>query len=159
MVMAVETKQTLSADTVGQLQELIQINIDSRDGFRQAAESLDDLTLRSAFEQLAQDRDVQADDLARYVAWNGEMPRREGSFAATVHRAWMQIREMLSSDDRHAMLSEAERGEDAIKAAYEKALKNSAGSAMNDVLLRHYAAVKTSHDRIRDLRDACANCA
>jgi uncharacterized protein (TIGR02284 family) len=158
-MMTVETKQNLSADTVSALQELIQVNIDSRDGFRQAAQALEDLTLRSAFEQLAQDRDVQADELARYVAWNGELPRREGSFAATVHRTWMSIREMLSSDDRHAMLSEAERGEDAIKSAYEKALKSGPGSAMNDVLLRHYAAVKASHDRIRDLRDACANCA
>jgi uncharacterized protein (TIGR02284 family) len=153
---AVETKQNLSADTVSQLQELIQINIDSRDGFRQAAEGLEDLTLRSAFEQLAQDRDLQADELARYVAWNGEMPRREGSLAATVHRTWMKVREMLATDNRHAMLSEAERGEDAIKEAYENALKGVPGSAMNDVLLRHYATVKASHDRIRDLRDASA---
>ncbi|MDZ4686998.1 MAG: PA2169 family four-helix-bundle protein [Planctomycetaceae bacterium] len=157
--MAVETKQTLSAETVSQLQELIQINIDSRDGFRQASEALDDLTLRSAFEQLADDRDVQADDLARFVTWNGEIPRREGSVSASVHRTWMSIREMLSSDDRYAMLAEAERGEDAIKAAYETALKSTAGSAMNDVLLRQYAAVKASHDRIRDLRDACQDCA
>lgn len=157
--MAVETKQTLSPQTVSELQELVQINIDSRDGFRQAAAALEDLTLRSAFEQMADDRDAQADELARYVAWNGDVPRREGSFAASVHRTWMSVREMLSSDDRYAMLCEAERGEDAIKHAYEQALKNTTGSAMNDVLLQQYAAVKASHDRIRDLRDACQNCA
>jgi uncharacterized protein (TIGR02284 family) len=157
--MAVDTKQTLSASTVSQLQDLIQANIDSRDGFRQAALALEDLTLRSAFEQLADDRDMQADELARFVVWNGEIPRREGSVSAAVHRTWMSIREMLSSDDRYAMLCEAERGEDAIKAAYEGALRETVGSAMDDVLQRHYAAVKSSHDRIRDLRDACRTCA
>lgn len=153
--MAVETKDTLSAATISQLQELIQSNIDSRDGYRQAAQAIDDVTLSSAFEQLALERDAQADELARYVAWNGETVRREGSVAAAIHRTWMSVREMLTTDDRYAMLSEVERGEDSIKSAYEDALKNTAGSAMNDVLLQQYSKVKASHDRIRDLRDEC----
>jgi uncharacterized protein (TIGR02284 family) len=51
------------------------------------------------------------------------------------------------------VLVEAERGEDQIKRAYEDALVRTAGSAMNDVLTRQYARVKSGHDRIRDLRD------
>jgi uncharacterized protein (TIGR02284 family) len=137
------------------LQDLIQVNIDSRDGFRQAAESLEDLTLQSTFEHLADERDQQADELARYVAWSGEHPRRDGSVAAAVHRTWMRIRELLSSDDNHAALSEAERGEDAIVSSYEEALQTTAGSAMHDVVQHQCAAVKAAHDRIRDLRDAC----
>lgn len=152
--MSIDTQQVLTPKMISQLQELIQVNIDSRDGFRHASEVTDDLTLQSAFEQLAIDRDAQADELARFVAWSGEYPRREGSIAAAVHRAWMTIRESLSTDDRHGVLCEAERGEDSIKAAYENALEDFAGTAVNDVLLRQYAAVKFSHDRIRDLRDA-----
>lgn len=153
--MSVETKQKLSANAVSQLQELIQINIDARDGFRQAAQAIDDLTLRSAFEQLASDREAQSDELARFVTWNGEIPRRAGSLSAAMHRTWMSIREMMSSDDRYAMLCEAERGEDSIKAAYEDALRSTAGSVIHDVLVSQYAAVKSAHDRIRDLRDEC----
>lgn len=120
--MSTETQQVLTPKMISQLQELIQVNIDSRDGFRHASEVTDDLTLQSAFEQIAIDRDAQADELARFVAWSGEYPRRDGSIAAAVHRAWMTIRESLSTDDRLAVLCEAERGEDSIKAAYEKAL-------------------------------------
>jgi uncharacterized protein (TIGR02284 family) len=155
--MAVETKDTLSAATITQLQELIQANIDSRDGFRQAAEAVSDITLGSAFEQLAMERDAQAEELARYVAWNGEIARRDGSMVAAIHRTWMSVREMLTSDDRYAMLAEVERGEDSIKAAYEQALRDTAGSAMNDVLLDQYSKVKASHDRMRDLRDEYKN--
>lgn len=152
--MSIDTQQVLTPKMINQLQELIQVNIDSRDGFRHASEVTDDLTLQSAFEQLAIDRDAQADELARFVAWSGEYPRRDGSIAAAVHRAWMTIRESLSTDDRHGVLCEAERGEDSIKAAYENTLVDFANSAVNDVLMRQYAAVKSSHDRIRDLRDA-----
>jgi uncharacterized protein (TIGR02284 family) len=53
----------------------------------------------------------------------------------------------------HAMLSEAERGEDYIKGKYEEILKGTAGSAVTDVLNRQYRAVKIAHDRVRDLRD------
>ena len=154
--MSIETQQVLTPKMISQLQELIQINIDSRDGFRHASEVTDDLTLQSAFEQIAIDRDAQADELARFVAWSGEYPRRDGSIAAAVHRAWMTIRESLSTDDRFAVLCEAERGEDSIKAAYEKALESFASTTVSDVLLRQYSAVKFSHDRIRDLRDSSA---
>lgn len=156
--MALETQQSLSTSLVNALQDLIQANIDSRDGYRQAAQGLEDLTLQSAFEQISEDRDRQADDLARFVSWSGETPRRSGSVAAIVYRAWSSIRELLSTDDRYAMLCEAERGEDAIRNAYEDALNRSVGSAANDMLVRHYTAVCNTHDRIRDLRDACQTC-
>ena len=96
---------------------------------------------------------MQADELSAFVETNGEEARREGSYAAAVHRVWMNIRELLANNDDHAILSEAERGEDQIKSAYETALRNTAGSAVNDVLTRHYAQVKAAHDRVKLLRD------
>lgn len=152
--MPVETKTTLSEETIAKLQELIQINIDSRDGFRSAAEKTEDLSIRSFFEKMVDERTAQANELARYVSFNGEEPDRSGSFAAGVHRTWMAIRDGLAGDDDYPVLAEAERGEDRIKEAYEDALKCECGSAMNDILMAQYAAVKAAHDRIRDLRDS-----
>lgn len=153
--MTVETKMNLSPHTIRNLQELIQINIDSRDGYRHAADATNDLTLQSMFVQIALDRDAQAGELAQFVAWNGEYPREQGSISAAIHRAWMSIREALSSDDRVAVLSEMEQGEDSVKSAYKSALENLAGSPVNDVLMQQFAAVSNTHDRIRDLRDDC----
>lgn len=151
--MALETKAHLKPETIKQLQELIQINVDSRDGFRHAAEKLEDMTLSTLFQSLAHQREEQANELSQYVEWNQEKPDREGSFAASLHRSWITIREALSSDSLYPVLAEAERGEDQIKAAYENALRETAGSAVNDVLTRQYAQVKSAHDRVRDLRD------
>lgn len=153
--MTVETKMNLTPNTISNLQELIQINIDSRDGYRHAADATNDLTLQSVFVQTALDRDAQAGELARFVAWSGEYPREQGSVSAAIHRAWMSIREALSTDDRLTVLSEMERGEDTVKSAYESALENLAGTPVNEVLMQQYAAVTNTHDRIRDLRDDC----
>lgn len=152
--MAVGMQSLLSEETLETVQDLIQLNIDSRDGYRMASEKLEDLTLASAFDFVAHDRELQADELSLFVARTGERPRHEGSYLAALQRTWNEIREMFSSDDRLAMLEEAERGEDAVKSAYEDALQTTtAGIELHDVLQEQFAQVKASHDRIRDLRD------
>ena len=154
--MSLETKTTLNESTVDALQDLVQINIDSRDGFREAAEQIPDAALATYFRELATERGRQAEELQTYVELNNERPVREGSLLAALHRSWISIRDSLASNEVHAVLAEAERGEDSIKAAYEEALKETAGSAVNDVLTTHYTQVKAAHDRVRDLRDAHA---
>ncbi len=151
--MALETKLNLSEETLTMVQDLIQMNIDSRDGFRHASRSIDDVAVSEVFDFLADQRDQQADELSSYAALNGEQPRREGSYLAGMHRIWIDLRELLASNDTIAVLEEAERGEDAIKAAYKDALHKTAGSAMTDVLNQHFVQVKQGHDRVRDLRD------
>jgi len=151
--MTLETKLNLQPHTIDALQELIQANIDSRDGFNEAAAQLDDMTISSLFRQLAEDRNQQASELRTLVAANREEPEDSGSMTAAAHRMMIDLRAALGGG-AGTMLSEAERGEDWIKSKYEEVLKDTAGSAVNDVLLRQYAAVKAAHDRIRDLRDA-----
>ena len=151
--MAFETKTKLDECTISKLQELIRINIDSEEGFEEAARQIEDRNISAVFTELAAQRRQNATELQDYVQWNGEKPRDEGSYAAALHRTWLDLKSMLTGGDLHAVLSEAERGEDQIKQAYEDALKETAGSAMNDVLTRQYTNVKAGHDRVRDLRD------
>lgn len=152
--MSLETKLTLNDTTVAKLQTLIRANIDSYDGLRESAEQIDDALVAELFRELAAERSTLAAELQDYVTWNSEQAVEKGSYAAAVHRTWIDIRSMLSGGDAYAILCEAERGEDHIKHAYEDALKETAGSAMNDVLQAQYAQVKQGHDRVRDLRDA-----
>tara|TARA_R110002072_G_scaffold14013_1_gene58386 strand:+ start:14458 stop:14760 length:303 start_codon:yes stop_codon:yes gene_type:complete len=95
-----------------------------------------------------------AAELQQYVEFNGKEAEDDGSVAAKTHRIWINIRGKLNGGDATVILIEAERGEDHIKDAYEDVLKDTAGSAMNDVLTAQYAKVKAGHDKIRDLRDA-----
>ena len=94
------------------------------------------------------------EQLQNYVEWNGKDAEDDGSVMAAMHRIWLDVRALFSDGDSYSILAEAERGEDEIKEAYEEVLKDTAGSAMNDVIQAQYVRVKKQHDQIRDLRDA-----
>ena len=147
-----ETKTTLDASTLEMLQELIQINIDSRDGLREAVGQIENGAVSHLFRDVEAEREQQAEDLCALMENNHQHPTTSGSMAAVVHRAWMDIRNAVGGGDV-ALLSEAERGEDKMVEAYEQALEHNPGSAVSDVLHRHSRRVKQSHDRVRELRD------
>ncbi|WP_417849555.1 PA2169 family four-helix-bundle protein [Thalassoglobus sp.] len=155
--MALETKADLNKNTIEGLEQLVQMNIDSADGFDYAAKNINSGVLKVAFKEIGQQRREQADELATYLTINDETVNRSGSYAAALHRCWMKCRELMTSNDAHAVVAEAERGEDQIKEAYEEILRQTAGSAVNDILTRQYASVKATHDQIRDLRDSLAD--
>ncbi|MBL9082427.1 MAG: PA2169 family four-helix-bundle protein [Planctomycetales bacterium] len=154
------TFSNLPEKSLDWLQDLIEINIDSSKGFKEAADNLQDmkekdLPLESMFRSLSADRARQADELQAIVASNAKKPTESGSVAAAAHRTWMDLRTALGGGQQ-AVLSEAERGEDHIKAKYEEALQELGSCPCTQVLRRHYDAVKASHDKVRDLRDAHA---
>jgi uncharacterized protein (TIGR02284 family) len=151
--MATETKLSLTSASIDVLNDLIQVNLDSRDGFRHAAGEIEQVNISNMFMQLADEREHQAQELKSLVSLNGEEPTKDGSIAAAAHRTWMDLRTALGGG-LQAVLDEAERGEDHIKGKYEDALKQNAGTAASDILHRQFAAVKAAHDRVRDMRDA-----
>ncbi len=154
--MQLETKATLTDETVAKLQTLIRANIDSYNGFHESAEEINDAVVSSLFKELGDQRSMIASELQKVVEFNGKEAEDDGSVAGKTHRIWVNIRGKLNDGDAHVILIEAERGEDYIKAAYEEVLKETAGSAMNDVLMEQYRSVKAGHDKVRDLRDAYA---
>lgn len=154
--MALETKTDLNDETIAKLQKLIRANIDSYNGFHESAEEIDDAKVTALFKELGDQRSAMASKLQEVVEFNGAEAEDDGSVAAKTHRIWINIRSKINGGDPHVILIEAERGEDHIKEAYEEVLKETAGSAMNDVLTAQYAAVKAGHDKVRDLRDALA---
>lgn len=156
--MTTETKLNLCESTLAQAQTLIQANIDSYDGFKEASEKLNNPAIASLFEELASERSHFAQELQQYVSLNHQSPKTSGTALAGLHRVWMNIRGMFSNQNDYDILAEAERGEDHIKEAYEDAMKDDPGNAMSDVLHRQYAQVKSAHDRIRAMRDARKSC-
>ena len=152
--MSIETLTDLNESTISGLQKLIRYNIDARDGFREAADDISDPILASLFREMVKERNELVTELQDHVQDTGEKAEDDGSAMAAVHRAWIKVRAAVNAGDPYPILCEAEKGEDYIKAAYEDVLKETAGSAVNDVLTRQYAIVKAGHDRVRDLRDS-----
>lgn len=151
-----ETITNLDKDTLSGVKSIIEINIDSSKGFQTAAENLENADIAGYFRQCSTRRAQFADQLSRVVDVNGVDSPDSGSVKGAIHRWWTDLRGTIQNGDEHAILAEAERGEDSIKGEYEKVLKNTAGSPLNAMLTDQYAAVKETHDTIRDMRDARA---
>lgn len=143
--------------TVEVLNDLIQINNDRADGFDKASKDLSDenIDLKAIFEKLSSDSRDNVTELAGLVGRNNEDPDTGNTILGTLHRAWIDIKASFGGDDRHSILAECERGEDAIKKAYRDALQeNELGENVRTVLLKQQDGINISHDAIKALRDA-----
>ncbi len=152
-----QTTVPMSDQATECVQDLIRMNIDSAEGFTAAAERIEDNKVASLFREYASQRTRNAEELKSSVAYNGEDPADSGTAKGTLHRWWLDIRGAVTGGDTANVLSEAERGEDAIKHLYESAMKDCAGSPISDLLGKQYMNVKAAHDHVRNLRDAFKN--
>lgn len=145
----------LPTDQAAILNDLAQACFDSAEGFREAAEEVDNRPLTQLFRELSDQRSLFADELARLAAYKGTEPNTtHRSLSATARQWWMAARAKVAVDDVLAVLQEAERAEDVIKARYEDALQRyPTDSPIHERLVQQYDQVKAGHDRVRDLRD------
>jgi uncharacterized protein (TIGR02284 family) len=136
------------------LNDLIEICKDSQEGFRDAAEKLKTQHIRQPFLTLSLQRAQFAGELQAEVLRLGSEPAKSGSTAGAIHRGWMDLKSAFSRDTDHAILEEAERGEDAAIKAYRNALSKDLPADLHGIILRQYREVQQAHNNIRDLRDA-----
>jgi uncharacterized protein (TIGR02284 family) len=72
-----------------------------------------------------------------------------------LHRSWGELKAKLGGGD-HSLLETAEKGEDEAKDAYKKALEHELPLPIRSLLSEQQAHVLTSHDYVRNQRDALA---
>lgn len=144
-------------NTVQVLNDLIEINNDRADGFDRASADLqpENVDLKAVFDKFASDSREYVTQLAGLVGRNGENPDTGNTILGTLHRAWIDVKASFGGNDRHSILAECERGEDAIKKAYRDALEqNDLGEEVRKVLLNQQDGISAGHDTIKALRDA-----
>jgi uncharacterized protein (TIGR02284 family) len=144
-------------EIISTLNSLIETLKDGQEGFKQSAEGVDDTQLKSTFDQLSLQRSKFAGELQNEVVRLGEPePENSSSTSGAMHRTWINIKSAVTSRDRHAILAEAERGEDTAVAAYKKAMQEELPAPIREIVSRQQMEVKAAHDKIRNLRDATA---
>jgi len=143
--------------SISVLNDLTEINNDRVAGFEKAIADIKDehVDLKAIFQQYSSQSRKFSQELTAIVAANGEDIETGNSVAGTLHRAWIDVKSLFGGSDRASILSEAERGEDAIKAAYKLALEKGelTGEALETVS-RQAQDIKAAHDAIKALRDA-----
>ena len=137
------------------INELIEINNGRVAGFEKAIADINDenIDLKTLFQGYAEQSRKNGQELAAIVGSVKEVETGK-SVAGTLHRAWIDVKSLFGGSDRASILSEAERGEDAIKKAYKEALSSgNLSSEALEVVSAQAEKVNAAHDTIRDLRN------
>jgi uncharacterized protein (TIGR02284 family) len=110
-------------EEVGQkLNELLEKTYDAEKGFKNAAENIENTALKNYFKSKAQERYNFGHDLKDEIKSYNQEIDKGGSITGTAHRAWMDIKAMLSLDNEESMLEESIRGEKTAVKEYEEVL-------------------------------------
>jgi uncharacterized protein (TIGR02284 family) len=138
---------------VSVLNDLIETCKDGEQGFKTAAEGVSRPDLKSTFLEYSHQRAQMSSELQAEVRRLGGDPEQHGSVSGAVHRGWMDIKSAVSRHDDHAIVAEAERGEDYAKSAYENASRESLPASARTLVGQQAAQVRQTHDMVRGLRD------
>jgi uncharacterized protein (TIGR02284 family) len=139
---------------ISTLNGLIETCKDGEEGFRTAAEGLTDPQTRSEFQSYSRDRGQMAHELQAEVRRLGGDPDKAGSMSGAIHRGWINIKSVVTGKDDGSIISEAERGEDAAKKAYDHAISSGLSGAALALVQQQRARVHSTHDRVRALEKA-----
>ncbi|HEY9001572.1 MAG TPA: PA2169 family four-helix-bundle protein [Mucilaginibacter sp.] len=143
---------------IGVLNDLIELNNDRVAGFEKAIADIKDenIDLKELFQRYAEQSRRNGQELAALVGDADEV-ETGNSVSGTLHRAWIDVKSLFGGSTRESILSEAERGEDAIKKAYQDALRD--GELPRDAyetVRNQSIEINSAHDQIKALRDSAS---
>jgi uncharacterized protein (TIGR02284 family) len=135
------------------LNGLIETLKDGEQGFRSSADKLKNATVANEFRTYAAERAGFAKELQNQVTRMGGTPETSGSASGALHRGWTNLKAALSGDEDHAILEEAERGEDSAVKNYREAMNQNFPPEVRSIISRQFTEIKNTHDAVRSLRD------
>ena len=148
---------TTTKETIEVLNDLVAINNDRITGYEKAIDEAkdSDSDLKSLFTSMIDESRKIKLALASEVQSLGGEYDRGTTASGKLYRAWMDVRAVFSGHDRHAVLANCERGEDAAQNAYKEALNDKNVPAyIRSMLEEQKQKLRGSHDKIKALRDA-----
>jgi uncharacterized protein (TIGR02284 family) len=137
------------------INDLIEINNDRVQGYKKASDEAKDEDLRTVFNNMAMQSQRFAGELRDRVQAEGGTPAEGTTVKGKVYRAWMDVKDKFSGNNRKTVLASCEFGEDAAQQAYDSVLKDQeiAGD-LRLTIENQKKSLRESHDRIKHLRDA-----
>ncbi len=136
--------------------DVISINRDAEQGFRGAAHAVNDPAVKQMFAQYAAQRADFAVELQNAVRSLGFEVIDPQGLGGMLHASWMSLKGILTRHDAHAILVEAEKGEDSALKTYRVALSKTLTPEIAAIMQCQFTEIERAHDRIRTLRDATA---
>ena len=147
---------TQNKESVEILNDLIEIHNDRIIGYDRAIKESteENADLKQLFEHMIREsHDCKMALATEVLVLKGETA--EGTTnSGKIYRVWMDVKAVFTGHDRHAILANCEKGEDAAQAAYKTALADEdLPKYLHDLVAGQQSKLKLSHDKIKMLRD------
>lgn len=129
------------------LNNLLIKNYDAEKGFKLALEKIDNPTTNKFLKDRSEQRGEFARELKAEILQYGELPENDGSVKGDMHRAWMNLKAAVASNEKKQLLEEVERGEKASLEEYNEILYDRGlvlPPSTESMLKRHRDAIKSS---------------
>lgn len=140
-------------EAVNTLNELIEYCKDGQHGYHTAAEDVKNPELKSLFNNFAEQRAAFAGQLREQVKTLGGDPDAHGSITGAAHRAWIDIKSVVSRGDEAAILAECDRGDSAAEEKYDHALRASLPQGVMQVVRKQHDDIRSARNQIRSLKE------
>ena len=110
---------------VERLNHLINIAEDGAEGYKNAAQDVDDEVIKHSFLVYSKDRSSYASELRQLIyQLNGEAEDGHGGTLGNLHRVWIDVKAVLTSGDSAAVINACITGEEASIKEYKKVLND-----------------------------------
>ena len=146
------------AENTATLNTLIATLIDSVEGYEKSASDVASPQFAELFAARAQERQQAAARLQTAVTALGETPKDSGSLLGSIHRAFLSLREVVTTKDDAAIIAEIAHGEGYLKDKFETALdSDTLDPAPRQAVTAAWASVKAGHDEMAQLGHAAVS--
>jgi uncharacterized protein (TIGR02284 family) len=142
---------TITDEIVSTLNELIETCEDGAEGYKKAAEDVEDHSLKTLFSGYSAQRAKFASELRTVVESQGATPANSGHAAGALHRGWMSVKEAVGNKEK-AIIDECEAGEDKAMKAYRDAFEKNYPGVTGEVINRQFAGIQEAHNRLRTMK-------
>lgn len=137
------------------LNSLIETTLDSAKGYEEAAENASDATLKTMFAERSRKRMDLGRQLQQEVRTFGGEPETDQSMLGKAHNKFVDLKNAMTGGSETAVIDEVERGEDVVKAKFEKALDDEDLPAnLRQTVSQAYTSIKADHDEISRMKQA-----
>lgn len=133
-------------EILDQLNKLLTRNHDAEKGYQEAAENVKDNELKTLFLAQSRQRSEFAQEIEREIRTLGGEPDNGTSLAADLHRAWINIKSTIASNDDKATVQECHRGDQEALDNYNAVLQETdLVASTRELLLRQKQSIDTAN--------------
>lgn len=143
-------------EVISDLKTLLSLVNDGKEGYQHSAEITENPELKTFFLGVEGERIVYASELKEHIAVHGgEADNEDGGILGGLHRGWISIKQLLTSNEDKAILEAIVTGEKAAIEKYDEYIADYADHADHLELLRGQRdGIETAKNKIVALQSS-----